>query len=74
MVAEPRHPGLDPGSRCLRGRREEAGPRVKPGVTALAACVILSACSLAPRYERPAPPVPASWPVGDAYLRQSEAA
>ncbi|HEX8553171.1 MAG TPA: efflux transporter outer membrane subunit [Sphingomonas sp.] len=34
----------------------------------------LSACSLAPRYERPAPPVPASWPVGDAYLRQSEAA
>jgi multidrug efflux system outer membrane protein len=34
----------------------------------------LSACSLAPRYERPAPPVPASWPVGDAFLRQSEAA
>ena len=34
----------------------------------------LSACSLAPRYERPVPPIPASWPEGDAYLRQSEAA
>ncbi|MBS0516420.1 MAG: efflux transporter outer membrane subunit [Proteobacteria bacterium] len=33
----------------------------------------LSACSMVPHYERPAPPVPASWPVGDAYLRQSEA-
>ncbi|WP_312487844.1 efflux transporter outer membrane subunit [Sphingomonas sp.] len=34
----------------------------------------LSACSMAPKYERPATPVPPSWPVGDAYLRQSEAA
>ena len=34
----------------------------------------VSACSLAPRYERPPPPIPTSWPVGDAYLRQSEAA
>ncbi len=34
----------------------------------------LAGCSLAPAYERPAPPVAASWPVGDAYLRQSEAA
>ncbi|WP_375243104.1 efflux transporter outer membrane subunit [Sphingomonas parapaucimobilis] len=34
----------------------------------------LSGCSLAPKYERPATPVPPSWPVGDAYLRQSEAA
>lgn len=34
----------------------------------------LAACSMAPKYERPAPPVPPSWPVGDAYLRQSEAA
>lgn len=33
----------------------------------------LSACSFDPRYERPAPPVPASWPRGDAYLRSSEA-
>ena len=30
----PRHPGLDPGSRfLLLAPREEAGPRVKPGVT-----------------------------------------
>jgi len=33
----------------------------------------LSACSMAPTYVRPDLPVPASWPVGDAYLRQSEA-
>jgi outer membrane protein, multidrug efflux system len=30
--------------------------------------------SLEPKYARPAPPIPASWPVGDAYLKQSEAA
>ncbi|UVO52041.1 efflux transporter outer membrane subunit [Sphingomonas sp. SUN019] len=34
----------------------------------------LSGCSLAPKYVRPELPVPPSWPVGDAYLRQSEAA
>ena len=36
--------------------------------------VALGGCSLAPAYERPATPVPPSWPVGDAYLRQDEAA
>src|SRR3546814_20087807 len=30
--------------------------------------------SLAPKTGRPAPPVSESWPVGDAYLAQSEAA
>ncbi|MBB4153280.1 multidrug efflux system outer membrane protein [Sphingomonas jinjuensis] len=35
--------------------------------------VLLAGCSLAPKYERPAMPVPPSWPVGDAYLRASEA-
>ncbi len=40
----------------------------------LSASVALAGCSLAPTYVRPAPPVPNSWPVGDAYLRQSEAA
>ncbi len=42
-----------------------------------AACLALTAlagCSLAPAYVRPAAPVPASWPAGDAYLQQSEAA
>lgn len=38
------------------------------------AAALLSGCSLAPHYSRPALPVPPSWPVGDAYLRQSEAA
>ncbi len=33
----------------------------------------LGACSLAPKYVQPALPAPASWPVGDAYLAQSEA-
>ncbi|MFK4873687.1 efflux transporter outer membrane subunit [Novosphingobium sp. ZW T3_23] len=33
----------------------------------------LGACSMAPKYVTPAPPVAASWPVGDAYLAQSEA-
>lgn len=41
---------------------------------ALLATASLTACSLAPRDVRPALPVPPSWPVGDAYLRQSEAA
>ncbi|WP_375290128.1 efflux transporter outer membrane subunit [Qipengyuania sp.] len=33
----------------------------------------LSACSLAPATDLPPPPVPQSWPAGDAYLAQSEA-
>ncbi len=37
--------------------------------------LLASGCmSLEPHYERPTPAIPASWPVGDAYLRQSEAA
>ena len=41
---------------------------------ALLAATALAACSLDPHYSRPAPAVPPSWPVGDAYLRSSEAA
>lgn len=41
---------------------------------ALIALALLSGCSMAPKYVEPALPVPASWPVGDAYLAQSEAA
>ena len=42
--------------------------------TVLLTALALSACNLAPKYVRPELPVPPSWPVGDAYLRQSEAA
>jgi multidrug efflux system outer membrane protein len=38
----------------------------------LMALPLLGACSLAPTYHRPTSPVPTSWPVGDAYLAQSE--
>ena len=40
----------------------------------LVAATALAGCSMDPRLARPEPPVPPSWPVGDAYLRQSEAA
>lgn len=36
--------------------------------------LLLAGCSMEPRYETPALPVPPSWPQGDAYLVQSEAA
>lgn len=42
-------------------------------LTSAALIASLSACSMVPNYQRPASPVPASWPVGDAYLQQSEA-
>ncbi len=47
-----------------------------PAATVLAVTltVALGGCSLAPKYVRPELPTPPSWPVGDAYLRQSEAA
>ena len=47
---------------------------LSPFPALLLTATALSACSMAPKYERPATPVPPSWPVGDAYLRQSEAA
>jgi len=40
----------------------------------LASTLLLAGCSLAPKTVLPTPPVPPSWPVGDAYLLQSEAA
>jgi len=42
-------------------------------LTTLGLMASLTACSLAPPYARPEAPVPPSWPVGDAYLRSSEA-
>ena len=46
------------------------------GRTSMAALAALAVagCSLAPATELPPPPVPQSWPVGDAYLAQNEAA
>jgi multidrug efflux system outer membrane protein len=42
---------------------------------AAALALLASACTtMEPAYIRPAPAVPASWPAGDPYLRQSEAA
>ncbi len=40
----------------------------------MASTLALAGCSLAPKTVLPAPPVPQSWPAGDAYLLQSEAA
>lgn len=40
----------------------------------LAGMFALAGCSLAPKTVLPPPPVPQSWPAGDAYLLQSEAA
>lgn len=40
----------------------------------LLAMTALAGCTMEPKYVRPDAPVPASWPVGDAYLKQSEAA
>lgn len=40
----------------------------------LLALTALGGCSMAPKFERGALPVPPTWPAGDAYLKQSEAA
>jgi outer membrane protein, multidrug efflux system len=40
---------------------------------ALILSLMLAGCSMAPHYARPEAPIPPSWPVGDAYLRQNEA-
>lgn len=39
----------------------------------IAGTLTLAGCSLAPATRLPPPPVPMSWPVGDAFLAQSEA-
>lgn len=45
---------------------------MKRGVLALA--LLASGCmSMEPKYVQPEPAIPASWPIGDPYLRQSEA-
>jgi multidrug efflux system outer membrane protein len=48
--------------------------RLLPGAAlASISALALGACSMAPKYVAPAPQVAESWPVGDAYLAQSEA-
>lgn len=47
---------------------------MKRATLLIAVPMLLAGCSLAPKMVLPAPPVPQSWPVGDAYLLQSEAA
>lgn len=41
---------------------------------ALILLALTAGCSMAPKYVQPDTPVPPSWPVGDAYLKQTEAA
>ena len=48
--------------------------RGRTGAAILMLAAAVSACSFTPKYVRPGLPVPPSWPVGDAYLRQSETA
>jgi multidrug efflux system outer membrane protein len=47
---------------------------MKRAILMLGATASLAACSFEPHYVRPQSPVPVSWPQGDAYLTQSEAA
>ncbi len=43
-------------------------------LTPLSALLLAGCMTMEPAYVQPDPAVPASWPAGDAYLRQSEAA
>jgi multidrug efflux system outer membrane protein len=46
---------------------------MKHVASGLMIAVLLAGCSFEPNYVRPDAPVPPGWPVGDAYLKQSEA-
>jgi outer membrane protein, multidrug efflux system len=56
------------------GSRHKAGVTKKRVLGAVLSAAALAGCSMEPKYVQPAAPVAPSWPVGDAYLRQSEAA
>ncbi|MFS2111526.1 efflux transporter outer membrane subunit [Sphingomonas sp. Sphisp140] len=47
---------------------------MKRAVLTLMLGSVLAGCSMDPKLEMPAAPVPPSWPVGDAYLKANEAA
>src|SRR5690606_29932586 len=71
----PRHARRAQGAaRALHAPCRSGGGCLRRPALALPLVLALVGCSLAPAYERPAAPVPQSWPAGDAYLRQSEAA
>jgi len=53
-----------------RPSAKKTGPRAW---AAIAVALVASGCSLAPKYERPAPPVSASFPVGGIYETQPAA-
>ncbi len=67
-------PRPSPGTRGPGARGSAGMTRRTPLAAPLLAAALLGACSLDPHYRRPAPAIPPSWPVGDAYLAQSEAA
>ena len=48
--------------------------RITRLTSAVVGLTALAGCSLVPFYQRPTPAIPSGWPVGDAYLRASEAA
>ena len=75
MVHRPDPSPASPSFPSLAGRGREARSAGRVRATlALTLLATTAACSLAPKYQRTELPVPPSWPVGDAYLRQSEAA
>ena len=47
---------------------------MRPRIVLMLGLAALSGCTMAPKYATPAMPVPPTWPAGDAYLKQSEAA
>lgn len=47
---------------------------MRRAVIAAFGAMALAGCTMAPKYATPELPVPPSWPAGDAYLKQSEAA
>lgn len=47
---------------------------MRPLAAILPALALLAGCSMEPKYARPAMPVPASWPRGEAYLPTPDAA
>ena len=61
--------------RLLSVIKPHGGSRHKAGMTIGAVlALVLAGCSMEPKYVQPTAPVPPSWPVGDAYLKQNEAA